>query len=93
MIEIELNNVKKNYGLKNVLDGVNFEVKTGERINQLRIEKSLSVKDLEGVFGFTTPQAIYKWQRGEALPSVDNLVVLARVFAVSIEEILVISEI
>ena len=33
MIEIELNNVKKNYGLKNVLDGVNFEVKTGERIS------------------------------------------------------------
>lgn len=33
MIEIELNNIKKNYGLKNVLDGVNFEVKTGERIS------------------------------------------------------------
>ena len=33
MIEIELNNVKKNYGLKNVLDGINFEVKTGERIS------------------------------------------------------------
>ncbi len=32
MIEIELNNIKKNYGLKNVLDKVNFEVKTGERI-------------------------------------------------------------
>ena len=32
MIEIELNNIKKNYGLKNVLDGVSFEVKTGERI-------------------------------------------------------------
>ena len=33
MIELELNNIKKNYGLKNVLDGVNFEVKTGERIS------------------------------------------------------------
>ena len=33
MIEIELNNVKKNYGLKNILDGVNFEVKTEERIS------------------------------------------------------------
>lgn len=32
MIEIELNNIKKNYGLKNVLDGVNFEIKTGEKI-------------------------------------------------------------
>ena len=32
MIEIELNNVKKNYGLKNVLDGVSFEIKTGEKV-------------------------------------------------------------
>lgn len=32
MIEIELNNIKKNYGLKNVLDGVSFEIKTGEKI-------------------------------------------------------------
>ena len=32
MIEIELNNIKKNYGLNNVLDGVSFEVKTCERI-------------------------------------------------------------
>ena len=33
MIEIELNNVKKSYGLKNVLDGVNFDLKTGERVS------------------------------------------------------------
>ena len=33
MIEIELNNVKKNYGLKNVLDGVTFAVNTHERIS------------------------------------------------------------
>lgn len=32
MIEIELNNIKKNYGLKNVLDEVSFEIKTGEKI-------------------------------------------------------------
>lgn len=32
MIEIELNNVKKNYGLKNVLEDLSFEVKTGEKI-------------------------------------------------------------
>ena len=33
MIEIELNNVKKKFWLKNVLDGVNFEVNTGERVS------------------------------------------------------------
>ena len=32
MIEIELNNIKKNYGLKNVLDGFSLEIKTGERV-------------------------------------------------------------
>ena len=32
MIEIELNNIKKNYGLKNILDGFNLEIKTGEKV-------------------------------------------------------------
>ena len=32
MIEIELNNIKKNYGLKNILDGFNLEVKSRERV-------------------------------------------------------------
>lgn len=32
MIEIELNNIQKNYGLKNVLDGFNLEIHSGERI-------------------------------------------------------------
>ena len=32
MIEIELNNIKKSYGLKNVLDGFDLEIKNGERV-------------------------------------------------------------
>lgn len=32
MIEIELNNIKKNFGLKNILDGFNLVIKTGERV-------------------------------------------------------------
>lgn len=66
--------------------------KTGRNINQLRIQKGLSVKELQDIFGFTTPQAIYKWQHGTALPTIDNLVVLASVFHVTIEDILVITE-
>lgn len=38
--------------------------KTGENINRLRKQAGLSVKDLQGIFGFATPQAIYKWQQG-----------------------------
>ena len=33
MIEISINNVKKTFGFKNVLDGINFEIKTGERVS------------------------------------------------------------
>ena len=55
---------------------------TGVNITRLRIGAGLTVKDLQTIFGFSTPQAIYKWQRGTALPTVDNLVVLAAVFQI-----------
>ncbi|MBQ9984361.1 MAG: helix-turn-helix transcriptional regulator [Lachnospiraceae bacterium] len=65
-------------------------VKTGQNIIELRKQNGLTVKDLQEMFGFTTPQAIYKWQQGSALPTIDNLVVLAAIFQVSVDDILVI---
>ena len=67
-------------------------VKTGQNIIYLRKKAGLSVKDLQDIFGFSTPQAIYKWQQGVSLPTIDNLVVLAKIFHVHIEDILVIEE-
>lgn len=64
-------------------------VRTGENISSLRQQRGLAVKDLQNVFGFATPQAIYKWQHGAALPTVDNLVVLATLFDVSVDDIIV----
>ena len=63
--------------------------KTGQNIVILRKRAGLSVRDLQDVFGFATPQAIYKWQHGTALPTIDNLVVLASVLGVRIDDILV----
>ena len=63
--------------------------KTGQNIVILRKRVGLSVRDLQEVFGFATPQAIYKWQQGLALPTIDNLVVLATVLNVSIDDIIV----
>ena len=62
---------------------------TGRNITRLRINAGITVKDLQDIFGFNTPQAIYKWQRGTALPTVDNLVALAAVLGVRIDDILV----
>lgn len=67
-------------------------VATGINIVRLRDRAGLTVKDLQDIFGFSTPQAIYKWQRGTALPTVDNLVVLAAVFGVKIDDILIFQE-
>lgn len=64
-------------------------VRTGRNINRLRKLAGVSVKDLQDVFGFTTPQAIYKWQHKTALLTIDNLVVLASVLGVRIDDILV----
>ena len=63
---------------------------TGANIRAIRKQRGLSVKDLQDIFGFATPQAIYKWQQGGTLPTVDNLVVLARIFGGPMEKILVI---
>ena len=65
---------------------------TGMNITRLRKNAGMTVRDLQEIFGFTTPQAIYKWQRGEAMPTLDNMIVLAAVFNVTVDEILVLQE-
>ena len=64
-------------------------VATGENIQRLRRERGLSVRDLQSFFGFEEPQAIYKWQRGKSLPSVDNLYALSALLDVSMDDIIV----
>jgi len=62
---------------------------TGRNIAEIRRRRGLSVRDLQNILGFASPQAIYKWQNGDSLPSVDHLVVLSAVFEMPIEQILV----
>ena len=64
-------------------------VATGANIRRLRAERGLSVRDLQAYFGFEEPQAIYKWQKGKSLPSVDNLYALGVLLEVPMDEILV----
>ena len=65
-------------------------VATGRNIMRLREAAGLTVRDLQDIFGFATPQAIYKGQHGTAMPTIDNLVVLAAVMDVPMDEIIVI---
>ena len=65
---------------------------TGQNIKNMRQSAGISVRDLQMILGFTNPQAIYKWQNGDTLPSIDNLVILAAVLGVTVDEILVTDE-
>ena len=62
---------------------------TGENIARLRKDRGMTVRDLQSWFGFEEPQAIYKWQKGKSLPTVDNLYALSKLLDVPMEEILV----
>ena len=63
---------------------------TGRNIDRLRIAAGMSVRDMQSVFGFATPQAIYKWIHGTSLPTIDNLVILAAMQNVTLDEIVVV---
>ena len=65
-------------------------VATGRNIMRLREAAGMTVKDVQNIFGFATPQAIYKWQHGTAMPTIDNLVVLAALFDVTVDQIIVV---
>ena len=68
-------------------------VATGQNIDHLRIEAGMSVKDMQAVFGFATPQAIYKWIHGTYMPTIDNLVILAAMFDVTMDEIVAVDNV
>lgn len=60
---------------------------TGRNIVRLRKENGVTIKQIQETMGFNTPQAIYKWQNGTTLPSLENLVVLADLLKTTISEI------
>lgn len=62
---------------------------TAQRIDACRIENNFSVRDLQNVFGFSSPQAVYGWIRARSVPSIDNLVVLASVLHTTIDDLIV----
>lgn len=62
---------------------------TGARINDLRKQAGMSVRDVQDILGLGSVQTIYKWISGKSLPTIDNLVVLSVVWNVSLDDIIV----
>jgi len=65
---------------------------TGVKIKGLIKAKGLTVKDVQKAFGFASPYPVYKWQNGQSLPAIENLVVLAKIMDVTVDDLLVVTE-
>lgn len=62
---------------------------TGNKIKNLRKNSGFSVRDIQEIFGFDYPQAVYAWEQGKNVPTIDNLLVLSKLFDSSIEELII----
>ena len=64
-------------------------IETGKKIKSLAEENNISVNKIQEFCGLSSFQAVYKWFNGKAIPTVDNLGILANLFNVSIDDLLI----
>ena len=65
---------------------------TGENIKTLMDKNNISVSNMAESCGLATKQAVYKWIWGAALPTLDNLVIIAKLFNCRMDDIIIINE-
>lgn len=61
-------------------------VATGRKIKEVRKEKNVTVEKI-GEYLNCSCQAVYKWQRGDCTPTIDNLLMLSDLLDVSLDEL------
>ena len=68
--------------------------KTSLRLKEIREQKNIKISTLQKLFHFDYPQAIYSWENPDkkSLPCIDNIVYLAKLYDVSIDDLIVLKE-
>ena len=62
---------------------------TGAKIKTLMKQRGISPRQMQLILNFPYVQTIYNWFAGKNMPTIDNLVVLAQVLGVSMDDIIV----
>ena len=65
---------------------------TGQLIKRLVSERGYSVSEIQEKLGLSCPQPIYRWYKGQNLPSVDNLYILSSMLGLHMEDFLIQSD-
>ena len=68
-------------------------IETGKKLKVMAEERNLTTEDLRACLNLASRQAVYRWYRGETVPSLENLGRLELVFGVeSIDDLVVFTE-
>lgn len=62
---------------------------TGRHLERLIRKNGYSVKEIQGMLGLSCPQPIYRWMKGQILPSVEHLYALSKLLQMPMEELLI----
>ena len=62
---------------------------TGTKIKTLMKQRGITPRQLQVLLDFPYVQTVYNWYQGKNMPTIDNLVVLAQILGVTMDEIVV----
>ena len=65
---------------------------TGANIRNMMKARDIKVKDVQTVCGFRTPQAIFKWMRGDCMLTIDNMIIIADMFGCTMDDIVIVDK-
>ncbi len=66
---------------------------TAAKIKAYRIRAGYSVREIQNIFNFSSPEAIYAWEKGKYLPTIDNMIVIASMYRVKVDDFVVTSNV
>ena len=64
-------------------------IATGQNIRNMRIAAGMTIDDVANTCG-VSHAAVAKWQRGDCIPTIDNMIIIASVWNVKIDDIIVV---
>ncbi len=68
------------------------KVETGKKIRKLMNRYGVTVREVQEEMELESPQAVYKWLNGRAIPSTENLLILGKLLNVPMEDMLVLEQ-
>ena len=61
-------------------------------IKNMMKARQMTTADIQKACGFGTPQAIFKWMRGDTMPTIDNMLIIADMFGVTMDDIVIVNK-